>query len=77
MGFLYEMSVMSESQLPPVYVRKEVKRNRHEAGLTVDSRRALKISRKDEVMYEPRSLFDRPSPEMVKMRRELKQQRYR
>ncbi|GLV35974.1 domino [Carabus blaptoides fortunei] len=77
MGFLYEMSVMSESQLPPVYVRKEAKRNRHEAGLTVDNRRALKIARKDEVMYEPRSLFDRPSPEMLKMRRELKQQRYR
>lgn len=77
MGFLYEMSVMSESQLPPVYVRKEAKRTRHEAGLPIDTRRSLKISRKDELVYEPRSLFDRPSPELIKMRRELKQQRYR
>lgn len=80
MGFLYEMSVMSESQLPPVYVRKETsKRSRHDAGLPMDvasGRRAVKASRKDDV-YEPRSLFDRPSPEMMKMRREIKQQRYR
>lgn len=76
MGFLYDMNVMSESQLPPIYVKKEaVKRSRHEAGLS-DSRRALKIPRKDESFY-PRSLFERPSPALVKMRRDLKLQKYR
>lgn len=74
------MSVMSESQLPPIYIKKEPnKRSRHEAGLSVDvvsGRRAVKVARKDDI-YEPRSLFDRPSPEMMKMRREIKQQRYR
>lgn len=73
------MSVMSESQLPPVYIKKESnKRSRHEAGLSVDTvgRRAVKVARKDDI-YEPKSLFDRPSPEMMKMRREIKQQRYR
>lgn len=28
-GFLYDQNIMSESQLPPVYVKKEVKRSRH------------------------------------------------
>lgn len=78
MGFLYDMEVMTESQLPPVYVKKEAnKRSRLDAGL-VDSRRALKIPRKDDSsIYAPRSLFERPSPALVKMRRDLKLQKYR
>ena len=29
---LYEPQVMADSQLPPVYVKREKKRNRYEAG---------------------------------------------
>lgn len=76
MTFLYDTNVMTEVQLPPVYVKKENKRSRHEAGL-VDSRRALKIHRKDESMYAPRSLFEKPSPALVKIRRDMKLQRFR
>lgn len=67
---------MSETQLPPAYVKKELKRSRHEAGL-IDSRRALKIPRKDDSVYAPRSLFERPSPALMKMRRDLKLQKCR
>lgn len=76
MAFLYDINVMSESQLPPVYIKKEGKRSRHEAGL-IDSRRALKIQRKEDSVYAPRSIFERPSPALVKMRRDLKLQKYR
>lgn len=62
---------MTESQLPPVYIKKDNKRTRNEAGL-VDSRRAIKIQRKEDTVYAPRSLFERPSPALMKMRRELK-----
>lgn len=62
---------MTESQLPPVYIKKDNKRTRHEAGL-VDTRRVLKIQRKEDTVYAPRSLFERPSPALIKMRRELK-----
>lgn len=76
LAFLYDINVMSESQLPPVYVKKDGKRMRHEAGL-IDGRRVLKIARKDDSVYAPRSLFERPSPALVKMRRDLKLQKYR
>lgn len=76
LSFLYDTAVMSESQLPPVYVRKESKRSRHDAAFP-DSRRALKVARKDDSTYAPRSLFDRPSPALVKMRRDIKLQKYR
>ncbi|KAK5645453.1 hypothetical protein RI129_006753 [Pyrocoelia pectoralis] len=74
--FLYDMSIMTESQLPPVYIKKDTKRSRLDAGL-IDSRRALKIQRKDDSVYAPRSLFERPSPALIKMRRDLKLQKYR
>lgn len=73
-SFLYDVNVMSESQLPPIYIKREAKRNRIEAGL-VDSRRPLKIPRKDEVTNAPKSLFH--SPTVLKMRRDLKLQKYR
>jgi E1A-binding protein p400 len=36
MGFLYEQTIMSESQLPVVYVKKEHKRMRVDALPTVE-----------------------------------------
>ncbi|KYB25569.1 hypothetical protein TcasGA2_TC034326 [Tribolium castaneum] len=74
MSFLYDMNIMSESQLPPIYVKKEAKRTRHEAGF-VDSRRALKIPRKEESMNAPKSLFH--SATSLKLKRDLKLQKYR
>ncbi|XP_044271638.1 helicase domino isoform X1 [Tribolium madens] len=74
MSFLYDMNIMSESQLPPIYVKKEAKRTRHDAGF-VDSRRALKIPRKEESMNAPKSLFH--SATSLKMKRDLKLQKYR
>lgn len=67
---------MMESQLPPVYMKRELKRSRHEAGLN-DGRRVTKQQRKEEALYAPRSLFDRPSPALTKMRRDFKQQKFR
>lgn len=74
--FLYDTKVMTESQLPPVYIKKELKRSRPDSGL-MESRRPLKIARKDDVVYTPRSLFERPTPALMKMRRDLKMQKYR
>lgn len=33
LGFLYENTPMSEAQLPPIYIKKEQKRSRIEAGI--------------------------------------------
>ncbi|KAJ3622532.1 hypothetical protein MTP99_003037 [Tenebrio molitor] len=74
MSFLYDMNIMSESQLPPIYVKKEAKRTRHEAGF-VDSRRALKIPRKEDAMNAPKSLFH--SATSLKLKRDMKLQKYR
>ena len=65
---------MDDTQLPPVYVRKEYKRVRTDDGFYMDGRRPLKI-RKDDGYIPPRSLFDRPSPALAKMRKDLKMQR--
>lgn len=74
--FLYEQDVIPESELPPVYVKKELKRARIDSGLFADGRRPTKI-RKEDNYFPPRSLFDRPSPALAKLRRDLKIQRYR
>lgn len=74
MSFLYDMSIMAESQLPPIYVKKEAKRTRHEAGFP-DSRRALKIPRKEEAINAPKSLFH--STPNFKLKRDFKLQKYR
>lgn len=76
LAFLYEPEVMSESQLPPVYIRKEYKRSRMEAGLYDGNKRSFKL-RKEDLYHPPKSLFDRPSPALAKIRRDLKLQRYR
>lgn len=74
--FLYDQDVIPESELPPVYIKKEVKRTRADAGFFIDGRRPVKI-RKEDNYFPPRSLFDRPSPALAKLRRDLKIQRYR
>lgn len=74
LGFLYEQDIIPESQLPAVYVKKDYKRVRLDAGFFTDGRRALKM-RKEDQYYAPRSLFDRPAPALAKMRRELQRNR--
>lgn len=77
LAFLYNTSaVMDDTQLPAVYVKKDYKRLRTDDGFYMDGRRPLKI-RKDDGFIPPRSLFDRPSPAIAKMRKDLKQQRNR
>lgn len=77
LSFLYDTgSLMDEVQLPAVYVRKEYKRMRTDDDFFMDGRRAMKI-RKDDGFTAPRSLFDRPSPAIIKMRKDLKLQRNR
>ena len=97
-AYLYETQVMDESRLPPVFIRKELKRVRkesvhvqpddgkiscefsYESRRYYDSiqtgRRPAKI-RKEETVYAPRSLFDRPSPALAKLRRDIKLQKFR
>ncbi|XP_070205034.1 helicase domino-like isoform X4 [Littorina saxatilis] len=70
MLFLYEPAVMPESQLPPVYVRKEHKKPRME---TITTRKQKQ--RKEEAPRVPRSLFDRPNSALAKIRREMKMQK--
>lgn len=68
---------MVESQLPPIYIKRDYKRARSDAVYGFfDGRRPPKI-RKEDSYYAPRSLFDRPTTAVAKMRRELKSQRYR
>jgi len=75
--FLYDTrNVMDDNQLPAVYMKKEYKRVHTDDGFYMDGRRPLKI-RKDDGYIPPRSLFDRPSPALAKMRKDLKQQRNR
>lgn len=77
LGFLYDTgSVMDDTQLPAIYVKKEYKRMRTDDGFYIDGRRPLKM-RKDDGYIPPRSLFDRPSPAIAKMRKDLKLQRNR
>ncbi|XP_014280973.1 helicase domino isoform X2 [Halyomorpha halys] len=76
---LYEPEVIPDSQLPPVYIKKEKKRSRFEAGLP-EGRSQTKIRQREDsssLLHAPRSLFDRPTPALIKMRQELKLQRYR
>ncbi|KAI9564810.1 hypothetical protein GHT06_008551 [Daphnia sinensis] len=78
LSHLYDTRIMDEASLPPVYVRKELKRPRKESVQAPpdDGRRPAKV-RKEETVYAPRSLFDRPSPALAKLRRDLKLQKCR
>ncbi|XP_054919967.1 helicase domino isoform X3 [Dermacentor andersoni] len=73
-GFLYEPSVMSESSLPAVYIKKEAKRLKVDPLSTVAAARKQK-SRKEDAVHIPKSLFDRPTAAILKMRREAKLQK--
>lgn len=68
---------MLETDLPPVYIKRDNKRPRVESGHSPDSRRPPKLHRREEAAYTPRSLFERPAPALIKMRRDLKLQKYR
>nr|XP_060641644.1 E1A-binding protein p400 isoform X9 [Anolis sagrei ordinatus] len=71
MCLMYETSPIPESKLPPVYVRKE--RKRHKTDPSAAGRK--KKQRHGETVIPPRSLFDRATPGMLKMRREGKEQK--
>lgn len=77
LSLLYDtQSVMDENDLPAIYVKKDYKRMRTDDGFYIDGRKQFKM-RKEDGYVPPRSLFDRPSPAMAKMRKDLKQQRNR
>ncbi|XP_065595169.1 E1A-binding protein p400 isoform X14 [Cyrtonyx montezumae] len=71
MCLMYDTSPIPESKLPPVYVRKE--RKRHKTDPSAAGRK--KKQRHGETVIPPRSLFDRATPGMLKMRREGKEQK--
>ncbi|KAM3825856.1 E1A-binding protein p400 isoform 3-T3 [Vipera latastei] len=71
MCLMYEPVPIPESKLPPVYVRKE--RKRHKTDPSASGRK--KKQRHGEVVIPPRSLFDRATPGMLKVRREGKEQK--
>ncbi|GFS95920.1 helicase domino [Nephila pilipes] len=73
-AFWYETSIMHEAQLPPVFIKKEAKRLKLDPIISVTSTRKQKV-RKDDMVNIPRSLFDRPSAAILKMRREVKLQK--
>ena len=73
MKLMYDCEIMTESQLPPIYVPKESKRIRLE---NITNRKQAKI-RKEENVNIPRSLFDKPSPFILKLRKEVKVQKIR
>ncbi|XP_039292114.1 helicase domino isoform X2 [Nilaparvata lugens] len=75
LGYLYEHTVMLESELPPVYCKKERKRSRVDL---VDGRPVKRLHQRDDsLLLAPRSLFDRPSPALLKLRHELRLHKYR
>ncbi|TKC35078.1 hypothetical protein EI555_006031, partial [Monodon monoceros] len=71
MCLMYESTPIPESKLPPVYVRKE--RRRHKTDPSAAGRK--KKQRHGEAVVPPRSLFDRATPGMLKIRREGKEQK--
>lgn len=77
LSFMYDVEPIPESELPPVYIKKEYKRSRSEAGFLVDGNKRPTKIRREEMFCAPRSLFDRPTPAIARIRRDLKNQRYR
>ncbi|MEE6504394.1 hypothetical protein FKM82_005176 [Ascaphus truei] len=71
MCLMYDTNPILESKLPPVYVRKE--RKRHKTDPAAAGRK--KKLRHGESVVPPRSLFDRATPGMLKVRREGKEQK--
>ncbi|XP_054722596.1 helicase domino-like [Uloborus diversus] len=74
-SFWYDSSVMHEAHLPPIFIKKEAKRQRVDPVVSaVTTTRKQKV-RKDDIISIPRSLFDRPTAAILKMRREVKLQK--
>nr|BAB39310.1 hypothetical protein [Macaca fascicularis] len=71
MCLMYEATPIPEAKLPPVYVRKE--RKRHKTDPSAAGRK--KKQRHGESVVPPRSLFDRATPGLLKIRREGKEQK--
>ncbi|XP_036777782.2 E1A-binding protein p400 isoform X25 [Manis pentadactyla] len=71
MCLTYETTPIPESKLPPVFVRKE--RRRHKTDPSAAGRR--KKQRHGEGVVPPRSLFDRATPGMLRIRREGKEKK--
>lgn len=71
MCLMYETTPIPESKLPPVFVRKE--RRRHKTDPSATGRR--KKQRHGEGIVPPRSLFDRATPGMLRIRREGKEKK--
>ncbi|XP_052268550.1 helicase domino-like isoform X1 [Dreissena polymorpha] len=70
MFFLYEHVVMPETQLPPIYVKKERKKIKVEAITTRKQKQ-----KREEQPRVPRSLFDRANQQLLRMRRDAKMQK--
>ncbi|XP_071849839.1 helicase domino-like isoform X3 [Apostichopus japonicus] len=79
MMLMYEQTTMTESQLPPVYIKREPKRIKVEHFRKIKSHKPEQPhSQTQSVMTPPQSLFNRPSAALLRMRRELaKQQQIR
>ncbi|XP_041423099.1 E1A-binding protein p400 isoform X2 [Xenopus laevis] len=71
MCLMYDSNPIPESKLPPVYVRKERKRHKTDPGAAGRKKK----QRHGESVVPPRSLFDRATPGMLKVRREGKEQK--
>ncbi|XP_075178166.1 E1A-binding protein p400 isoform X10 [Anomaloglossus baeobatrachus] len=71
MCLMYDTNPIPESKLPPIYVRKEHKR--HKTDPAAAGRK--KKQRHGESVVPPRSLFDRATPGMLKVKREGKEQK--
>ncbi|GBM77545.1 E1A-binding protein p400 [Araneus ventricosus] len=73
--FWYESSLMHEARLPPVFIKKEAKRLKIDPVVSAVATTRKQKVRKDDMVNIPRSLFDRPSAAILKMRREVKLQK--
>ncbi|XP_074155978.1 E1A-binding protein p400-like [Sminthopsis crassicaudata] len=71
MCLMYEATPIQESQLPPVYVRKEHRQPKAEPSAVGRKKK----QRYGETVIPPRSLFDRVTPGVSKTRREGKEQK--
>ncbi|XP_078277913.1 LOW QUALITY PROTEIN: E1A-binding protein p400-like [Rhinoraja longicauda] len=72
MGLMYDTTPIQESKLPPVYIRKEHKRLKMDPSA---AGKKFKKARHGEPVTPPRSLFDRSTTCILKMRREAKDQK--
>lgn len=120
-GYLYRYDIMTENELPPVYIPKHPKKSEKSpahSALTVSKpapsgvvntgvektpevvsndvtpvkdgsesmdlgdadtspqKKSPKVGRREDPIFAPKSLFDKPSPQLAKIRRDLRLQRY-